>query len=168
MPNHWHLVMWPYLDELPRFMHWLTLTHAKRWQEAHGCYGTGHVYQDRYDAIPVQSDFHLIRLLRYVEANAKRANLVGRAEDWRWCSLWRRCNFRNDPLLTAWPIPLPSNWLDTVNEPEIPAELSELRHAIERGWPIGDDTWRDDAARKLEISLRSRGRPKKKPGLIFS
>src|SRR5918993_1616120 len=80
MPNHWHLVLWPVHDELPRFMHWLTLTHAKRWHAAHQSTSTGHVYQNRYHAVPVQSDAHLVTVLRYVERNALRAGLVRRAE----------------------------------------------------------------------------------------
>ena len=32
MPNHWHLVLWPYCDgDLSRFISWLTLTHTQRW-----------------------------------------------------------------------------------------------------------------------------------------
>src|SRR5713226_5729783 len=28
MPNHWHLVLWPWADaDLSRFLHWLTMTH---------------------------------------------------------------------------------------------------------------------------------------------
>jgi putative transposase len=54
MPNHWHLVLWAIGNEVPKFMHWLTLTHAMQWHEEHGTTGTGHVYQERYRAIPVQ------------------------------------------------------------------------------------------------------------------
>jgi putative transposase len=89
MPNHWHLVVWPEGAELPRFMHWLTLIHARQWHDARGSTGEGHVYQDRYRAIPVQSDHHLLTLIGYVERNPLRAGLVDRAEDWRGSSLWR-------------------------------------------------------------------------------
>ena len=54
MPTHWHLVCWPTDDELPRFMHWLTVTHVKRWHRAYGTSGTGPVYQSRYKAVPVR------------------------------------------------------------------------------------------------------------------
>ena len=31
MPNHWHMVLWPYQDgELSKFVNWLTLTHTQR------------------------------------------------------------------------------------------------------------------------------------------
>ena len=52
--------------------------------------GGGHLYQGTYKSFPVQDDPHLPCVNRYVERNALRAGLVGRAQDWRWCSLWRR------------------------------------------------------------------------------
>jgi putative transposase len=91
MPNHWHFVLWPKADgELTRFLRWLTHTHTMRWHAQHHTSGTGHLYQGRFKAFPVQSDEHLLAVLRYVERNAVRANLVKRAEDWTWSSAWRR------------------------------------------------------------------------------
>jgi hypothetical protein len=52
--------------------------------------GCGHLYQGTYKSFPVESDEHLLAVLCYVEANALRAGLVERAEEWRWSSLWRR------------------------------------------------------------------------------
>jgi len=98
MPNHWHLVVWPSEDgQLGRFMQRLTITHVRRWQEHRRRVGEGHVYQGRYKSFPVQRDEHLLTVNRYVERNALRSGLVasgGRAEDWRWGSLWRWVNRR--------------------------------------------------------------------------
>ena len=47
-----------------------------RWHAHHHTTGTGHLYQGRFKAFPVQSDEHLFTVLRYVERNAVRANLV--------------------------------------------------------------------------------------------
>ena len=49
-----------------------------------------HLYQGRYKSFPVESDDDFYQVARYVERNALRANLVSRAEDWRWSSLGRR------------------------------------------------------------------------------
>src|SRR5271157_5754969 len=93
MPNHWHLLLWPECDgELTAFMQRLTITHVRRWQEHRGYAGLGHVYQGRYKSFPVESDEHFWVVARYVERNALRANLVLRAEEWRWSSLWQRCH----------------------------------------------------------------------------
>ena len=92
-PNHWHLLLWPECDgELAAFMQRLTITHVRRWQEHRGYAGLGHVYQGRYKSFPVESDEHFWVVARYVERIALRANLVLRAEEWRWSSLWQRCH----------------------------------------------------------------------------
>jgi putative transposase len=166
MPNHWHLVVHPATGELPRFMHWLTATHAKRWHLAHGSLGTGPVYQNRYGAVPVQTEKHLLTLLRYVERNPLRAKLVPRAEDWRWGSLWRRCNTCDDLPLAAWPVPQPATWLQIVNQPQSEAELRDIQQAVSRGRPIGDVDWAGAIASSFHISMASPGRPKKTPGVI--
>ena len=59
-----------------------------RWHVAHGTVGRGHLYQGRFKSFPVEEDEHFFWLCRYVERNALTANVVPRAEDWRWGSLW--------------------------------------------------------------------------------
>ena len=162
MPNHWHLVLWPRRPgQLPQCMHWLTCTHAQRWHAARRTSGTGAVYQGRYKAIPVEADFHLLRLCRYVERNALRAGLVVKAEHWRWSSLWRRQNGRHAGVLNQWPIPPPDDWTRIVNQPQTTAEVEALRFAVTRGVPFGTARWREQAARELNLDpqFRPRGRP---------
>src|SRR5260370_24593826 len=90
MPNRWHLVLWPgQVVELTAFVRWLTHTHSMRWHAHYHTGGTGHIYQGRFKSFPVETDDHFYTVMRYVERNALRANLVGRAEEWRWGSLWR-------------------------------------------------------------------------------
>jgi len=164
MPNHWHLVLWPIADELPRFMHRLTLRHAGRWNWQHGLVGTGHVYQSPYHALPVQADTHFFRVARYVERNPLRAGLVARAEQWRWSGLWRRCNNCEDGLLTPWPEPMPENWLEIVNTPQTAAELEAIQSAVAKSLPLGDASW----MAAYQRPSKQRGRPKKiEPGPNF-
>jgi putative transposase len=61
----------------------------------------------------VQSDDYCWVVARYVERNAPRAQLVGRAEEWRWSNLWRHSHGIRDMigvgLLDAtWPARLPA------------------------------------------------------------
>src|SRR5438309_2234837 len=117
MPNHWHFVLWPERDgELTAFLRWLTHTHSMRWHAHYHTSGTGHLYQGRFKAFPVEEDEHLYTLLRYVERNPLRAGLVARAEDWRWSSLGRRYSGREEkqPLLHDWPVPRPKGWAERV------------------------------------------------------
>ncbi len=165
MPNHWHLVVWPRKDgELSRFVGWLTLTHTQRWHAHRHSIGSGHVYQGRFKSFPIQEDDHLYTVARYVERNALRANLVRRAEQWRWGSLnrWLRGTAEEKQLLAAWPLPRKANWLDHVNTPQTEAELAAVRRSMQRGSPFGDGPWSEEATQRLglESTLRPRGRPK--------
>jgi putative transposase len=168
MPNHWHLMAWPTRGaDLSVFMQRLTVTHMRRWHAHRGTAGTGPLYQGRFRSFPVQDDRHLLVATRYVERNALRARLVRRAERWRWCSLWRREQRAMPPWLVPardWPVELPTDWVDTVNTPQTPAEVETVRRSIRRGAPLGSDAWQRRAARKhcLESSLRDPWRPKKK------
>ena len=86
MPNHFHLALWPHLDhDLSRWMHWLLTTHVRRYLRHYR--SSGHVWQGRFKAFPIQEDEHLLVVLRYVERNPLRAGLVQRAEDWEWSIL---------------------------------------------------------------------------------
>lgn len=76
MPNHWHFVVQPDdKEQLSCFFRQLTGTHAKRFRSEHRSIGQGHVYQDRFKSLPVQSDEHFLCMCRYVERNALRAGV---------------------------------------------------------------------------------------------
>ena len=47
---------------------------------------SGHVWQGRFRAFPVQEDQHLLSVVRYIERNPVRACLVSKAEHWPWSS----------------------------------------------------------------------------------
>lgn len=100
---------------------------------------------------------------RYIEPNARRANLVNRAQQWRWGSLYRWLTTPEpDPrLLSAWPLARLPNWVNRVNEPLTEKELEAVRWSIKRGSPLGNETWVESVARRfgLESTLRPRGRP---------
>jgi len=164
LSTHWHLVLWPQEDgELSRFTGWLTLTHTQRWHAHRHSIGSGHVHQGRFKSFPVQDDEHFYTVCRYVERNALRANLVRRAEDWRWGSLHRWQQGSAKDLLAAWPLRRLANWVQEVNVPHSEAELSALRRSVNRGCPFGEACWSDRIVARLglESTLRSRGRPKK-------
>ncbi len=174
MPNHWHLVLRPWEDgDLSRFTGWLTLTHTQRWHAHRHTAGTGHLYQGRFKSFPVQTDEHFLILCRYVERNPLRAELVERAEQWPWSSLAARRNRQpaeERPELADWPVDRPSDWLRLVNRPQSPQEEDAIRTSIARGRPLGKLIWQKRTAAKLglELTLRPRGRPRKRRGGIGS
>ena len=164
MHNHYHLVLRPLVDgEMSRFMAWIGGTHTKRYHAHYQTGEMGHVYQQRYKSFPVQDDEHFFVVCRYVERNALRANLVKRAEDWRWGSLWRWLQ-KPEPeprLLSSWPLPRLPGWTARVNESLTKQELDAVRLSAQRGKPMGDEAWVESIARRLslESTMRPRGRP---------
>lgn len=162
MPNHLHLVLRPSADDdISKWMKWLLTTHAVRYNKLYG--KTGHVWQGRFKAVHVQTDHHLLTLLRYVERNALRANLVSRAEDWLWGSLHWRSMSSPPVTLTSAPLPLPSWWAEFVNLPQTAAELEQIRTSVNRQRPYGDADWMASQAKRasLEQTLRDFGRPRR-------
>ncbi|QEH31717.1 Transposase IS200 like protein [Aquisphaera giovannonii] len=159
LPNHFHLVLWPREDgDLSRWMHWLMTSHVRRYLRHY--HSSGHVWQGRFKAFPIQEDEHLLRVIRYVERNALRAGLAERAEAWPWSSLR---TFADGPALDPGPAPRGADWLAFVNAPMTDAELAAIRLSVKRDRPYGADAWTRDTARLLglEYSLQPRGRPRR-------
>ena len=169
MPNHWHLLMSPRADgALSRFMHWLTTTHARRWQTARKTDGHGAVYQGRFKALPIADDHHFLWVGRHVERNPVRASLVLTAEEWQWSSLWRRHN-ADAEWLAEWPIHRPLDRTLHVNQPQTEAELEAFRRTVRQGHPFGDHQWCRALQEQMgAIQKRSRGRPRKVPREVSS
>ena len=152
---------------LPAFMQQVTNTHVKRWKEHRHARDRVRVRPSLSRALQVfpGGNRRLLlpgRSLRGAESPACKP--VERAESWRWSSL-RRVE-REDPafpILSTWPLPRPTDWLQIVNQPQTEAEVAALRCCVNRGRPFGDPNWVTDTAKRLglESTIRPRGRPKK-------
>jgi putative transposase len=166
MPNHFHLVVRPRAaGDIARWTQWAFTTHV-RWH--HAKYATtGRIWQGPFKSFLCQSDHHLLTVMRYVERNALRANLVERAEDWRWGSLaWRSARIPPVEIAES-PVPLPSYWRHLVNEPQTATEVSAIRNCVNRQCPFGEKGWVLEKANEfgIEHSLRPSGRPRKNRSL---
>jgi putative transposase len=163
LPNHFHLVLWPTEDgDLGRWMHWLLNAHVRRYHQHYQT--SGHIWQGRYRAFPIEDDDHLLTVLRYVERNPVRAKLARQAERWPWGSARYAAETEGRPAyLSEGPVPRPRQWLQWVNQALTPAELELLRRSVNRGTPYGSPAWCERTARRLglESTLRPRGRPRK-------
>lgn len=184
MSNHWHFVVWPREDgELSAFFKWLAHTHAMRWRVAHKTVGYGPLYQGRFKSFLIEKADALETICRYVERNALSADLVKRAEDWRWGSLWTRLNGTNEQkaLLKDWPtgrgkgpvreFNTPTRlraWTEVVNEVITKREAQRIKTSIERSRPLGTDAWVGRIATKYGLghTMRNEGRPRK-PGVRY-
>ena len=73
------MAVWPNRDgQLSEYMMWLLTAHVRRYHRRYR--STGHVWQGRFKAFPIQEDDHLLTVVRYAERNPLRAALVARAE----------------------------------------------------------------------------------------
>jgi putative transposase len=162
MPNHFHLALWPRDDGgLSRWMHWLMTTHVRRYLRHYR--SSGHVWQGRFKAFPIEEDEHLLIMLRYIERNPLRAGLVERAEAWRWSSLrWLSAPEEAPVPLEPGTVPRGTLWVEGVNAATADIDLANIRESVSRDRPFGSPAWTQETARTLglEYSLRPRGRPR--------
>lgn len=160
MPNHWHLVLHPKHDgDMGLFMSWLTNTHTRRWHAEKETVGQGHLYQGRYKSFLCQEDSHFLALVRYVERNAKKANLVKKAENWRWCSAWVReyGSFEQKKWLSLWPVDSPRGYTDWLNQPQTQEEEDALERSIAKDVPFGSESWTERMVVKFGLGQTQRG-----------
>ena len=135
MPNHFHLVVHvATLAALSAYMHYVQREHACDLRQCERSKGHGHIFQRRYWNDTVESDGRLIRLIRYVEANPVRAQLVSAPEHWEWSSFWDRETGERD-LLHPTPYGLPQDWKTIVSVPQQRIDLDAIRTPIKMGRP---------------------------------
>lgn len=157
MPNHWHMALIPRgPKDLPRFMHWLQGTHAKRWCTFNDTLGEGPVYQRPYHVTPVQHGTHLDTLIAYIAQNPVRAGLCQHPSDWNWQGgRWSSKPSDHDSHRTT--VDGSFTLLDRLGDEtvqELDQHLSDLT-------PIGGPDWSWESARRLDLTrhFRGRGRP---------
>ncbi len=162
MPNHFHFIVRALLAEnLCKWVHVFMNRHVHIHKIKYET--TGHIWQGRYKDFIIQDEYHLLIVLRYVEANALRAGLVDSSAKWRWSSQYERSRNINY-LLDRNIITLPANWQEFVDTPLLEEEAVKLMRSLERQTPFGKDDWIKRTAEEygLEYTIRPRGHQKKK------
>jgi len=84
MPNHYHLVIETAKPTISAGMQKLNGGYAQWFNHKHQL--DGHLFQGRFHAVLVESDWHLLELSRYVVLNPVRAGLCTQAGEWPWSS----------------------------------------------------------------------------------
>jgi putative transposase len=163
MRNHFHFVLWPYEGvDLSAYMQVLMNLHISRYLRHYPPSSPGHIYQGRYTNSLVQDGPSLLTVMRYVEANALKANLVTRAEHYMWSSASPHASDPGRPALSDGPAPKPPDWLGFINAPQRGEEIEKMQRAMWRGAPVGDEAWRNRMVKAygLDHTIRDRGRPR--------
>jgi len=163
MSNHVHLVVVPEHEG----------SLAKTMREVHGRYaryrntierGAGHLWQGRYYSCAFEG-VRMANVMRYVELNPVRAQLVRAAEDYAWSSAIAHLGgsdgqglldletWRRDWTTDQW-----AEWLSQGEE-----ETRAIREATYSGRVLGCEEFvaRLEAATKKKLVARRPGRPKK-------
>ena len=170
MGNHFHLLLRPLSGSVSRIMQSLPVSHTQRYHRFHR--SGGHVWQGRFKSPVIQDDEHLLTVLRYIEANPVRAELVKQAGDYRWSSFRAHGLGESDPLLdrveayealAVQPAARRRRWSAYVHQTPEEAELAAIRRSSETGLPYGEQRWVERLCRRLhlDLTIRPRGRPRK-------
>jgi REP element-mobilizing transposase RayT len=154
MRNHYHLALQTPQPNLKDGMHWLQSTFATRFNRLRG--ERGHLFQGRYQALLVENDVSLGRLVNYIHLNPVRAGIVPpeQVAIFRWSSLRAFVGGTRFAGLEA------GDWLraagladDAEGWATYSQQLRELASspeeqerlgfgAMSRGWAIGTEGWR--------------------------
>ena len=160
MRNHYHFALETPGANLVEGMHWLQSTFATRFNRYRS--QSGHLFQGRYQALLVEDDFALTRLVHYINLNPVRAGIVEAAAvaDFQWGSLRRFTRGDRPPWLFAEVLLSTLRFEDTKSGWKtylaFLGALAGDRAAQEemgfesmcRGWAIGTAGWRKAMARE--------------------
>jgi putative transposase len=102
MSKNFHLPLRPEPGHsISRILQSLAVTHTWRYHKRHR--SSGHVWQGRFKSPVIQDDAHLLVVLRYIEANPLRAQMVTDPADYRWSSFPHHGLGHADPLVSGFP-----------------------------------------------------------------
>ncbi len=170
MANHVHLlVQTSEKGTISKIMQSLTVAHTRHYHfKYQRC---GHVWQGRFTSSIISDDQYMLNVMRYIEQNPLRANMVSAIGDYRWSSYC--LNIRKVPSKlinredNAVFLALGKSAEDRIKQyksflrgavPE--SDLKEIRYSM-RGGQYVSEHFREQIAQLLP-KKRRRGRPSKK------
>lgn len=168
MRNHYHFAVETPEPNLVEGMHWLQSTWATRFNRFRQ--ERGHLFQGRYQALLIEDDAALGRVVDYIHLNPVRAKIVlpDQVRNFRWSSLagivagdgrvedrgWRAAGRFGDDAAARKTY---EHYLIGVGHDEARWDELGLR-GLSRGWAIGTSAWREAMAKEY-------GRRALEPGL---
>lgn len=154
MNNHFHLVLETPAANLTEGMHWLMSTAATRFNRFRQ--ERGHLFQGRYQALPIENTRVMEHVIDYVHLNPVRVGIVEAAlvGAFRWSSLGRFLRGARFAGLDSTGALVGRGWSDTPDGwtgyvehlATLAANQGEQKRlgydGFSRGWAIGGDDWR--------------------------
>lgn len=161
MTNHYHLALETPRPNLVGGMHWLQSTFATRFNRFRS--ERGHLFQGRYQALPIEDTAALARVVDYIHLNPVRAGLaaVEQLAGFRWSSLRkflkgeRWPGLEGDLVMSFWGLTDDvTGW--TAYEArlrDLATDADEQKRLgfdqMTKGWAIGTAGWRSALAKQL-------------------
>ena len=146
MTTHTHAVVEAHQpDALPRMMQSLGRGYVRYFNRRH--HRTGTLWEGRYRAGLIGTDYHWWNCLRYVEMNPVAARMVSCPDAYRWSSYRAHARGEANPLLASHPLfqqlapdaaSRAAKWASLCNEPLSEHDLAEIRRATRRGLRLGE------------------------------
>jgi len=166
MPNHVHLLATPGAGNgIAMMMQEVGRRYVRLFNDTYR--RTGTLWEGRYKAAMIDSERYFLICQRYVEQNPLRADLVRNAADYAWSSYRNSALGIRNPLVTPHEIftalgrddaERRAAYAAMFSEPVPRPEIEKIRHATNKGWPLGSETF----VSKIESALRRRARPQKR------
>ena len=145
------------------------MAHTWHYHKRHS--SSGHVWQGRFKSPVIETDEHLLTVMRYVEANPLRGGMVSDLASHAWLNYLVHGLGKSFGLIDAAPVwerlgkteaARQSYWRKWVHTPLTEKELTAVRRAVTSGHPYGTARWVAATAQRLGLDLTSRpsGRPR--------
>ena len=172
MTNHVHLLVTPTKREsVSLFMQFIGRRYVPYLNHKYG--KSGSIWEGRFKASLVQTETYFLKVMRYIELNPVRANMVELPGHYRWSSFCHNIGQRQISFIT------PHDVYESLGrdvgarceayaklfDADIDAkDLKRIREAWQTGTPLGNDLFREKIERRLQCKVghARRGRPTKR------
>ncbi len=132
---------------------------------------SGTLWEGRFKASSIDSEFYLLACYRYIELNPVRAGMVKSSNDYVWSSYHANALGEKDSLVTPHSVYLHLGktktqrqiaYKDLFKEPLSDNLITEIRQTTQTGTPLGGEKFRQQVENLLGVKTgyAKRGRPK--------
>src|SRR5258708_5665947 len=100
MPNHFHFLLRQNSDiPIGRLISRVCTSYSKYFNKRHG--RVGHLFQDQFKQVNVDSNKYLTWLSCYIHQNPKTAGIISKPEEYNWSSYAHYLGNRNDSIVSG-------------------------------------------------------------------
>lgn len=157
MTNHVHLLLTPQQENsVSLLMQALGRFYVQYINKTYGRSGT--LWEGRYRATLVDSDYYFLAVSRYIELNPVRAVMVDHPAAYRWSSFHANALGKAIQLWQPHPsyLALGSSselrqqaYLNLFEQPFTDKTLAEIRYATHKGWVLGSERFKQQIAEQI-------------------